>query len=328
MDLLVELRGIGEGAVVQGLEIGARHIEDRAAESAHPRELVQVREGHVEGLVSAPGEAGHRAVLAVRLHAEGLLDVRDDLVEEDGIEGGAEILHGLPLLGAEAVAAVAVVHHHDHRDALAGGDAVVHDVGHVALLVPAALVLAHAVLQVQHRILLGALLIFGRSIDIAGADRLLDVAPVLALAHLAVRDGRVESVVRGHFRLLGNLDAARLLAAAVEGLAVGVVHADAVHQERIVVEAHHQRVRRAGPDPLLILREGIFLVADVHLYVRRRRRGNLEGGASLGIHAGILLGGDVGGSGCLRKRDKAGGQRQGKGQYLFHLKNFCNVSFR
>ena len=196
------------------------------------------------------------------------------------------------------------------------------------LLVPAALVLAHAVLQVQHRVFLVALLIFGRGIDIAGADRLLDLAPVLALAHLAVRNGRIEGVVRGHFRLLGNLDAARLLAAAVEGLAVGIVHADAVHEERIVVEAHHQRIRRAGPDPLLILREGIFLVADVHLHVRRRRRGDLEGGTSLGIHAGILLGGDIGGSGRLRKSDEAGGQRQGKGQYLFHLKNFCKVSFR
>ena len=168
----------------------------------------------------------------------------------------------------------------------------------------------------------------GRGIDIAGADRLLDLAPVLALAHLAVRNGRIEGVVRGHFRLLGDLDAARLLAAAVEGLAVGIVHADAVHEERIVVEAHHQRIRRAGPDPLLILRERIFLVADVHLHVRRRRRGDLEGGTSLGIHAGILLGGDIGGSGRLRKSDEAGGQRQGKGQYLFHLKNFCKVSFR
>ena len=94
------------------------------------------------------------------------------------------------------------------------------------------------------------------------------------------------------------------------------------------METHHQRVRGTGPDPLLILREGVFLVADVHLHVRRRGSGELEGGASLGIHAGILLGGDVRGSGRLRERYKAGGQRQGQGQYLFHLKNFCNVSFR
>ena len=43
MDLLVELVGIREGAVVESLEIGARHIEDGATEGAHPRELVSPR---------------------------------------------------------------------------------------------------------------------------------------------------------------------------------------------------------------------------------------------------------------------------------------------
>ena len=187
--------------------------------------------------------------------------------------------------------------------------AVVHDVGHHALLVPAALVLAHAVLQIQHRILLLAFFIFGRSIDIAGTDRILDLAPILAFAHLSVRDGRIEGIIGGHFRLFRNLDAARLLAAAVEGLAVGVVHADAVHQEGIVVEAHHQRIGRAGPDTVFIFREGIFLVADVHLDVRCRGSGELEGGAALGIHARVILGRYVG---RCRDRLRQGGKARGK----------------
>src|SRR5262245_59099201 len=52
--------------------------------------------------------------------------------------------------------AATVVHHHDHRLGLAGCDQVVEDEVHSTLAPPAGLVLAGAMLQVEHRIALRA----------------------------------------------------------------------------------------------------------------------------------------------------------------------------
>ena len=82
--------------------------------------------------------------------------------------GSEENFAGLAGACAETIAAVAVVHHYYHGHAFAGSNLVVENVGHLALLVPSALVFAHAVLEVEHRIfLVGAFFVFSGSVDIA-----------------------------------------------------------------------------------------------------------------------------------------------------------------
>lgn len=54
VDFLVELIGAGKDAIVGGLQVEA---EDGTTKGSHVRELVQVVQHDIEGLVTTPGES-------------------------------------------------------------------------------------------------------------------------------------------------------------------------------------------------------------------------------------------------------------------------------
>ena len=119
----------------------------------------------------------------------------------------------------------------------------------MALPDPAGFVLAAAVLQVEDGVALLLIgVVAGRRVhhDVARLPRHLGLVP--ARADLAV--GHVLGVVEIH-ALLGDLDPARRLAGAEEGVAAGVVDLDAVHDERVVVEAGDDRRRGHRPDAVV-----------------------------------------------------------------------------
>ena len=216
---------------------------------------------------------------------------------------------------------VAALHDHDHRLRLLLGDQVVHDEGDVPLVRPAAFVLAGAVLQVQNwipRIAIG--IVAWRRVDEGAAPVLGRLGVVPALADLAVRHVLREVVIDA---LLRDLDAAHLLSAAVKRLAAGVVDLHAVDDQRVVVEARHDRVRGPGPDAVVALLGGIALAAEeMELDLLRVRRLDAERDAQVGVDAGILLARNVagrgGGVGGLRRGRRIGGrgreERQQAGQ--------------
>ena len=77
MNLLVEGGSISKDTIVGGLHVES---EDGAAESAHPGKLVEVLQYDVEGLMTAPRQASHSAVLTVSLRAEVGVDVGNQVV--------------------------------------------------------------------------------------------------------------------------------------------------------------------------------------------------------------------------------------------------------
>ena len=177
------------------------------------------------------------------------------------------------------IARLSVVHHDEHRFALALGEEVVQDDVRLALEGPAGLVLAAAVLQVQHRIALpGIVVIFGRDIHPRGAPSLQGRGPVTLQAHVAPRHVLVQ--VEIHARL-GNVDGAGVRSGAEIVLAGRIARAETVHDEEIVVETGLQRVRRDPPGAFALADHRIHLAADVHAHFPGLRGRHLEGDAEV-----------------------------------------------
>ena len=202
VDLLVELIGIGEHTMISRLQVKAK---DSTAEGTQPGELIHVVEHDVEGLVSTPGEAGHSAVVAVGLRAEVCIDIRNEVVQEDGIERSTIVAHALTTThrGLDVTA----LHHHDHRHSLALGNGIVHDVLHLTLQGPAGLAFAHTMLQVEHGIaLLQALLLIVLSggIDHRMTPLVLLVTPIVDAADRACGYTLLRTVIVA-LGSLGNL---------------------------------------------------------------------------------------------------------------------------
>ena len=187
--------GVGEG------------VDVSIAPDAVVAKGVGVVDEHPAGRQAAHAQAGKGALLRIG----GDVVVRLDLLEDQ------------LLLGPDAIEVevhVLIVHGHDHELLrLAGGDQVIHDVGHCALAHPAQLV-AHAVAggavgQVEHRIGLGAVGVIARG-EIHGQAAL-----------LALRAG----VGNGLHRAAVGLGSGILHAA------VGIGHA--AHGARIVGHVDH-----------------------------------------------------------------------------------------
>ena len=163
VDLLIELIGIGEHTVIGRLQIQS---EDSTTEGSQPCKLIHVVEHDVESLVSTPRETSHRTVVTVGLRTEVGIDIRNQVVEQDGIKRSTVVGH--TLTATHTSLDITTLHHHNHRHSLTTGDGVVHNVLHLSLQRPAGLALAHTMLQVEHRIaLLEALLliVLSRCID-------------------------------------------------------------------------------------------------------------------------------------------------------------------
>src|SRR6185369_2129059 len=80
----------------------------------------------------------------------------------------------------------AIFHDHDHGFRLARGDQVIEDEVHLSLHGPAALILASAVLQIEHRISGVGIVIAGRRIDICLPPRVADFREVRAYPNIAM----------------------------------------------------------------------------------------------------------------------------------------------
>ena len=190
----------------------------------------------------------------------------------------------------------------DEREGLALGDQVVHDLGGMALLRPAVLVLAAAMLQVQHRIALGGILvILGRGVDEDVTHRLVHFGPVVDFPHLALRN-----VLRGVEVLVcrRDVDAASPTAGAVVVEAGRIGDVGPVDVQLIVVESFILRGGFADPGAVLALNEVVFDTTDVQLDGLGVGRFHAHADAALGIDHRILLAGLV-----VRGRDEV----------LFHL---------
>ena len=83
VDFLIELISIGKDAVVGRLHV---KTEDGTAKRTDPGELIHIVEHNIEGLVTTPRQACHSAVLAVSFGTEVLVDIRNQVVQQHGIE--------------------------------------------------------------------------------------------------------------------------------------------------------------------------------------------------------------------------------------------------
>ena len=286
MDLFVQFVGFGEYAIIGRLDI---EVEDGTTEGSEVRELIEVRQHHIEGLVTTPRESCHGAVLTVALRTEVGIDVRNQIVQQYRIERVTIGLHCLSL--SERSLDVTALHHHDHRHSLTAGDSVIHDVLHISLLAPSCLILAHTMLQVEHRIafLLELLqLILCRCIDHGMAPSLLLVAEVVDAAHLTVRNTLLRTVVVT-FAALGNLNTTCLAVTAEERLRsrIDEVHATDIHE--IVVEALYQRIGDSHPATLTVVLHIILLVTDVEHHLLGIRSVQVEIATTLRIELGELV---------------------------------------
>ena len=215
------------------------------------------------GLPAAERQAGHGAVLRVGEGPVAAVHHRDGLFQEDLRE----------------IARLPVVHHDEHRLALALGEEVVQDDVRLALEGPAGLVLAAAVLQVQHRIALAGIAgILGRDIHPGGAPGLQGRGPVALQAHVAPRHVLVQVEIDAR---LGNVDGAGVRSGAEIVLAGRIARAETVHDEEIVVETRLQRVRRDPPGAFALADHRIHLAADVHAHLPGLRGRHLEADAEV-----------------------------------------------
>src|SRR4029079_2982273 len=164
------------------------------AATEHPDvgKLVEVGQGDLFRLHAAHRQAGHGPVRLVGQRAVVRVDEGNQLVGQNlrkggevepgrpaggtattlsrprgGLPGGtATIRAGRAAASATTTNVSTVVHHDDERLGFTGGEAGVQDQTRVSLAAPAGLVLAGAVLEVQHRVAdVGILVVVGWRVD-------------------------------------------------------------------------------------------------------------------------------------------------------------------
>ena len=201
---------------------------------------------------------------------------------------------------------VTTLHHHNHRNSLATGNGVVHDVLHVSLLAPAGLILTHTMLQIEHRVaLLDVLLgiIASGGIDHGVAPCLLLITEVVDAAHLSVLNTLLWTIVVT-FWSFRNLEATSLTVTAEEGLCsrIDEVHTTDIHE--IIVEALHQRISNSHPATFAIRLHVVFLVADIQHYLLCIRSTQVEIAATLRVDLREVVTGNGGlGNLCIGRNN-------------------------
>ncbi len=182
----------------------------------------------------------------------------------------------------------AVVHDDDEGFGLAFGDQIVHDQIGLALIGPARLIFAAAVLEVQHGIAGRGVLVIGRRrVDEAPPRGFGDLRIIEILADLAVGDilEGIEVLVLG-----GAFHAAAPAAGPVEVQAAGVRNGSPVDPDLVVVKAFVLRFGfAAGPDAFLVLGQGVFHGSDVELDLLGLGRGDAGADPPVRGDLGILL---------------------------------------
>ena len=145
------------------------HGDGAAAEETDVGEPIEIPQGNRLGFHSAHGQARHGAMRLVGERTEVGIDVGDQLVDENRLEGAdVEVSEATePDFVGHAVG-----HYDEERPDFPFGDQVVHDQVGMALVAPGGFILAPAVLQVQHRISPAqVLVIFGWCVDESSTGR-------------------------------------------------------------------------------------------------------------------------------------------------------------
>ena len=214
----------------------------------------------VERLHAAHGKPGHGAVIPFRFGPVSFVHKRNEIIHEHLVQGGK---HGIEIAGRATAAGrthrigsltgfpgIAVRHDDEHRPRLLFRYQIIHDVCHVALDRPAALIFAAAVLEIEHWITGCRIsLIVGRRIDKNAPPALRGPGKITPLAHLPMRHVlRLPPVLARR----GNLDAAGHAAHAVERLGGRITHIRPVHEERVVMKSQRDGTEGDRPVSLCI----------------------------------------------------------------------------
>ena len=238
-----------------------RQADAAAAENADVRESVEVGEGDYAGLHAAHGEAGHRAMGLIRYRAEICIDVGNEVVNEEVLEGGevevrtwawswsGSVVRSAGggrsrsgvcgAAGASSEGISTEFHDDDEGPGFSFGEQVVDDPAGVALAAPAGFVFTRAVLEIERGITLAAPLIVirrgvneGVPVGVGGLRKIPD------LAKLAMRDifERVKILIFGR-----NFDGAAPTSGAVEEVAVRIGNFRAVDVEGVIMKSFVQR---------------------------------------------------------------------------------------
>jgi hypothetical protein len=121
-----------------------------------------------------------------------------------------------------------------------------------------------------------------------------DLGEIPDLANGAVRNILRQIVGCAWF---GNLDAACVSAAAVEGMASRIVHVHSVDDEVVIVESGHERWSGGGPEPVGALHHVQLRIApEVELHRRGIRGLDAELGSAAGVDARVFRAPHIGGS--------------------------------
>jgi hypothetical protein len=147
-------------------------------------------------------------------------------------------------------------------------------------------VFAGAVLQIEHRIALRALLIIRRCVDEGLQHRLRDLRKIVDFAQLAVWNvlQRIEILIVGR-----NLNGAAPAARTVEDLRARVRDGDAVNVELVIMKTFVLSVCDAGPDAVLSFGHRIANAAHIDQHSLSVRRPQLCADAPLRVDLGILF---------------------------------------
>src|ERR1039457_1707068 len=258
---------IGQSSVKVDLRIESsiapHHLHGRPAEPSNVGEKIEMVECDLKGLHSAHGKTGHGTMIAVGHGSEVGINIGDKDLGHIVLECLRHLLHRLHHLGrakgfpgqvGRGIAGppgVTVSHDNDHWVCGSGRDQVVEDEVRMALLDPPGFVFPAAVLQVEHRVahlrrrIVAWRRVHQRVPPVAGHARVVPDLPNLAV-------GNVLWKVIGCTRFR-NLDRARVLAAAVEGMAAGIAHFHSVDDQRVVVPPRSKGWSRDGPESVRLL---------------------------------------------------------------------------
>ena len=150
---------------------------------------------------------------------------------------------------------------------------------------PSSFILSRTVLEIEHRVArAGVGVVIRRRIDEASPPLASDLRVIEADAHIAVRHILRQGIAHA---ILGNLNAARVHAHAKVRMAAGIVHADPIGIERVVVKTFDQWRRRHTPHAIDAARHRELLSGDVHIHRLGCGRFDLEGRAVVGQNARI-----------------------------------------
>ena len=176
------------------------------------------------------------------------------------------------------------------------GDEVVEDEVGMALLDPARLIFAAAVLKIKHRIAhLDLRVVTGRQVKDGMPPTAGDLGEIPDLPHGAVGNILRQIVVCPWF---GNLNATCVSAASVEGMASRIVHVHSVDDEVVVMETGDKRRSSGRPEPVGALHHVEFRIApEIELYRRGARGLDAELGSAAGVDARVFRAPHIRGSG-------------------------------